>query len=177
MEKILLHICCGVCASGCIKRLQSEGFEVTGFFYNPNIYPGEEYSRRLEAARTAASLLGIALIEGAYQPQEWQQLVQGMQEYPEGGQRCLVCYRIRLESAWKKARQEGIAFFASTLSVSPHKDTAAINRVGSRIDEKGFKPYDFKEAKGFDSCNLFSKEHGLYRQRYCGCQYSQRKLK
>jgi predicted adenine nucleotide alpha hydrolase (AANH) superfamily ATPase len=171
MKKVLLHICCGVCAGSVVQRLRDDGFEVTGYFYNPNIYPQEEYKQRLEVVRQASQLLGFTLVEGLYEPSAWQKCIQGLEAEPEGGKRCQVCFRVRLQKTAEKTKELGIEHMASTLSVSPHKNVQEINKIGSEICA-GFLPYDFKKQDGFKKTMDFAKEHNFYRQHYCGCEKS-----
>lgn len=171
---VLLHICCGVCASSVIERLKGDGFEVVGFFYNPNIYPSKEYQKRLDVVSNLSQLLDIHVIEGEYDHNRWLLLTNGMDKEPEGGARCNVCFQMRLEATWKKSCELNVPYFATTLSVSPHKDGLIINKIGSKIDDKTFLVYDFKKQDGFKRAMEFSKQHLLYRQRYCGCRYSMR---
>ncbi len=171
MEKILLHICCGVCCGHAVRQLQGEGFEVVGYFYNPNILPREEYELRLQAAREAASALGIKLLEGQYDSVEWLAAVKGLEGEPEGGRRCPVCFEFRIRKTIEKASQLGIPSAASTLSISPHKNTSTINEIGLKLAPQIFKPYNFKKQDGFKKTSAFAREHNLYRQHYCGCKF------
>ncbi|MCK9594802.1 MAG: epoxyqueuosine reductase QueH [Candidatus Omnitrophica bacterium] len=174
MNKILLHICCGICSGWPIEKLRQDGYEVTGIFYNPNIHPRDEYERRLEAAKKACFVRGMELISAPYDCERWLSLTEDLKNEPEGGKRCSLCYRLRLEYTALKAKEMGIEYFTTTLSISPHKDSALINRIGIEIAGDGFKEYDFKKADGFKKSNRFSLEHGLYRQNYCGCSYNMR---
>ncbi len=171
MKKVLLHICCGVCAGSVVQKLRDEGYEVTGFFYNPNIFPEEEYQQRLEVVRKAAALLNFELVEGIYEQDFWYREVKGLEAEKEGGKRCQVCFRVRLEKTAEKAKELGIEHVASTLSVSPHKNVQEINQIGSEVCA-GFLPYDFKKQDGFKKTMDFAKEHDFYRQHYCGCESS-----
>ncbi len=174
MKKIvLLHICCGICASSVIERLRADGFEVVGFFYNPNIYPSEEYQRRLQVVRNVSQYLNLQLLEGEYDHNRWLLLTNGMDREPEGGIRCEVCFQMRLKETWKTACElPHMPYFTTTLSVSPHKNALVINRIGREIDDKSFLVYDFKKQDGFKKAMEFSRQHSLYRQGYCGCEYS-----
>ena len=172
MERVLLHICCGVCASPVIQRLKEEGLQAVGLFYNPNIQPEDEYQRRLGAAREVAGILDFELIEGPYEPESWHKLTKGLEGEPEGGKRCLVCFKMRLQQAYNKARMMGISRFSTTLSVSPHKNTSAVNNIANSIDPSGFLARNFKHRQGFKLAIEFAKRYNLYRQNYCGCLYS-----
>ncbi|MFA5101244.1 MAG: epoxyqueuosine reductase QueH [Candidatus Omnitrophota bacterium] len=174
MNKVLLHICCGICASWTIEKLKLDGYEVTGFFYNPNIYPADEYRRRLQAAREVCVSYGITLVEGDYDDGLWSGAVSGLEKEPEGGRRCEACYSFRLAATAKRAGQLGIEFIATTLSISPHKDAAVINKIGKSVAPQAFLQYNFKKEDGFKKANEFARDHSLYRQHYCGCMYSMR---
>lgn len=171
MKKILLHICCGVCAGAVVQKLRTDGYRVTGYFYNPNIFPEEEYDRRVEVVRGASRLLKFELIKGVHENSYWLEQVRGLEEEKEGGKRCLVCFQIRLQKTAEKARELGIEYFTTTLSVSPHKDVREINRIGGELSQR-FLPYDFKKQDGFKKTMDFAKEHDFYRQNYCGCEFS-----
>lgn len=169
---VILHICCGVCAAGAADLLLSEGHRVTGYFYNPNIYPEEEYALRLEAARRTAENLGFDLVEGPYEPRNWISCVAALPEEPEGGQRCLACYQLRMEKTSGFMRETGADAFTSTLTISPHKSSEAINRIGTSIGGSNFLARDFKKRDGFKKAINLAKSWGIYRQHYCGCIYS-----
>lgn len=172
MKPVLLHICCGICSSWAIEKLKLDGFLATGFFYNPNIQPEEEYLKRLAAVRDVANLQGIELLSGEYDPQCWLKEVQGLEQEPEGGKRCSVCFELRLQETLRKARELGIKHFTTTLSISPHKNFETINFIGRALCPDGFLPYNFKKEAGFQKSNNFCREHNLYRQNYCGCLFS-----
>lgn len=176
MKTVLLHICCGVCSSSVVERLRQEGFKVTGFFYNPNIHPEEEYKRRLEATRQVSQILDFPLIEGAYDKENWFEATKGLKDEPEGGKRCEICFKMRLEQTYKKSCQIDADCFTTTLSVSPHKNVLMINKIGKELDKKRFLDYDFKKRDGFKLAAKFSKKHNLYRQDYCGCVYSMKRM-
>ncbi len=177
MRNVLLHICCGVCASWPIEKIQEDGYGVQGIFYNPNIHPQEEYEKRLEATRDVTDTLGIKRIAGPYDREEWLVKVKGLENEPEGGGRCLVCFRMRLEYVSRKAVEWGFDYFATTLSVSPHKDTAKINEIGASVNPDKFLAYDFKKMDGFKKAMHFSKQYNLFRQNYCGCIFSLKREK
>lgn len=173
-ERLLLHTCCGPCATQVIELL-SRDYRVTAFFYNPNIQPEEEYLNRLAALEKFCRIRGIELIRGSYDNREWIELVNGLEEQPEGGKRCEVCFTMRLMKTALFAVERGIKTFGTTLSISPHKNTEAINRVGKQAANKNalhFVAGDFKQDDGYrKSCEL-SRQYGLYRQKYCGCMFS-----
>lgn len=174
MTKILLHICCGICAGGVVKRLREEGYSVTGFFYNPNIQPLTEYKKRLAVAQEVAKLLAFSLITEPYVTGEWELATKGLEGEPEGGRRCFQCYHLRLQKTYAKAQEIGADFFTTTLTVSPHKKAEVINQIGREIGGEQFLAEDFKKHDGFKRSMDFAKEQQLYRQHYCGCLYSQR---
>ncbi|MEA3489544.1 MAG: epoxyqueuosine reductase QueH [Candidatus Omnitrophota bacterium] len=170
--KILLHICCGVCATSVVERLMCEGHTVTGFFYNPNIHPVDEYERRLEAARKVAGHMGFELVEGPYDRENWFQLVKGKEYEPEGGKRCEACFRMRLEKTYLYMKRHMFGAFTATLTVSPLKDAALVNAIGREIGDEAFICADFKKKGGFARAMEVAQELELYRQDYCGCIYS-----
>jgi hypothetical protein len=169
---VILHICCGVCAAGAADVLLREGHQVTGYFYNPNIYPQEEYRLRLEAARHSAEKLGFDLVEGPYQPANWISAVGAYQDGPAGGPRCLACYRLRMEKTFDFMRERGADAFTSTLTISPHKSAQAINMIGAETGGGSFIARDFKKKDGFKRASGLARSWELYRQNYCGCVYS-----
>ncbi|MFA5400273.1 MAG: epoxyqueuosine reductase QueH [Dehalococcoidia bacterium] len=171
---VVLHICCGVCAAGAADVLLNEGHQVTGYFYNPNIYPEEEYRRRLEAVQRVADKLQFTLAAGPYDFETWNKLTAGMGDEPEGGSRCSVCYRLRLAKAFDFMRERGADAFTSTLTISPHKQAAEINRIGKEIGGDRYMARDFKKKDGFKRSMEMARSWGLYRQNYCGCIYSLR---
>ena len=175
-ESFLLHCCCAPCFTHPV-RILSDRFNVTAFFYNPNIQPEEECRAREEEMRRLAGRWRIDLVVGEYDVDRWHRLVEGMEDEPEGGARCEVCYGMRLEETARMARERGIGTFGSTLSISPHKNAKVINRVGRELGERygvAFYNADFKKKDGFRISCRISEEEGLYRQDYCGCVYSRR---
>jgi predicted adenine nucleotide alpha hydrolase (AANH) superfamily ATPase len=172
--KILLHICCGVCAAGVVERLTLEGHQVHGLFYNPNIHPRQEYDRRLEVARKVAKELDFPLEVPLYITEEWFNETVSLENEPEGGRRCEVCFRLRLKKAYLYMKDCGADAFTTTLTVSPHKSADVINRVGQEIGGERFLARDFKKKAGFQRAVELAKKWALYRQDYCGCIYSMR---
>jgi predicted adenine nucleotide alpha hydrolase (AANH) superfamily ATPase len=172
----LLHVCCAPCCTHPVKVMRDE-FDVELFFCNPNIHPSEEYGTRLEEAREYAKKIGVGFHEAYYGSEAWFRATSGLQDEPEGGARCEVCYRMRLGKAAQYAATNGFDYFTTTLSVSPHKDAGMINRIGiiiSDIYSVKFYTADFKKNEGFKRSAQMSKEAGLYRQGYCGCLYSKK---
>jgi predicted adenine nucleotide alpha hydrolase (AANH) superfamily ATPase len=174
MARIMLHICCAPCATHSIEALKSEG-EVIGVFVNPNIQPREEYLTRLEEARGIAARMCIRLIEARYDPEGWNAAIHGLEDEPEGGRRCDVCFRVRFEqSAWVAA-QEGCDSLTSTLTMGPQKKAEVIHRIGQEVASAHgitFRNDNFKKKGGYQRSVELSREFGLYRQNYCGCLFS-----
>ncbi|MBF0216805.1 MAG: epoxyqueuosine reductase QueH [Candidatus Omnitrophica bacterium] len=169
---ILLHICCGVCSASVVERLKSEGHTVTGYFYNPNIWPPEEYLKRLDIARAVSREMDFTLHEGVYEHDIWLGRVKGMEGGPEGGKRCGECFRMRLNRTFEIFRKGGYDVFTTTLTVSPVKDKDVVNGIGEEIAGDKFLRADFKKKGGYQRSLAIAKEMGLYRQNYCGCEFS-----
>jgi predicted adenine nucleotide alpha hydrolase (AANH) superfamily ATPase len=172
--KVVLHICCGVCAAGSVEALGREGHDVLGFFYNPNIHPAEEYQKRLDVAYKVAKELKFPLEAGDYIPEEWFSLTSSLKDEPEGGRRCQVCYRLRLQKAYDYMTACGADAFTTTLTISPHKSAQVINSIGQEIGGAKFLIRDFKKKDGFKRAVQLAKKWDLYRQHYCGCIFSMR---
>lgn len=172
--EILLHICCAGCGayvSGSLKDF----YEVILFFYNPNIFPAEEYEKRKAEAKRVAVHYGLRLVTGAYDHGSWLKKIAGHEKDRERGERCRICYRDRLAETAKIAKARGIGFFATTLTVSPHKDARLISEIGrslARIYGPEFLDADYNKGDGFKKGLAVSKNLGLYRQNYCGCEFS-----
>lgn len=178
--KLLMHSCCAPCSSYCLEYL-SQYFAITLLYYNPNISPAEEFSKRAEEVRRLVSELPtsnpVQLVVEEYDPQEFFGAVKGLEGEPEGGKRCEVCYRLRLERAAKYASEHGYDYFCSTLSISPHKNARKLNEIGEElagIYSVKHLPNDFKKKGGYKRSIELSAEYGLYRQNYCGCVFSRR---
>ena len=172
--KVLVHVCCGICAAGVAERLKSEGHELLGLFYNPNIYPREEYERRLDVSRAVARELGFPLEVPRYDPGEWERVAGHLALEPEDGARCVVCYRLRLEKTAKMLGDLGLDAMTTTLTISPRKKATVVNKVGTDVAGERFLSRDFKKRDGFKRANDMARSWGLYRQNYCGCRYSVR---
>ncbi|MCD6308602.1 MAG: epoxyqueuosine reductase QueH [Candidatus Latescibacteria bacterium] len=176
MPTLLLHICCGPCATVVLERLGND-YDITGYFFNPNIYPADEYRRRLDAAHEVARRFGIELVEGEYDPGLFLDAVRGLENEPENGRRCPVCYGLRLAETARLASARSFEALASTLTVGPMKKAAVIDPIGEAEAARagvGWVGGDWKKRDGFRrSCEL-SKDFGLYRQHYCGCRFSMR---
>ena len=177
---LMLHSCCAPCSSYVLEYL-AEYFKITVVYYNPNISPEAEFRKREEEQRRFISQLPvknpITLLTQSYDPNEFYEAVKGLEQEPEGGKRCFVCYRLRLERAAKLALEQGFDYFTTTLTLSPLKNSQIINRIAEEVSEKyGVKclPSDFKKREGYKRSIELSKEYGLYRQNYCGCEFSKR---
>ncbi|MCK5211445.1 epoxyqueuosine reductase QueH [Candidatus Parcubacteria bacterium] len=173
-SKLLLHICCVGCGVAIMKELKGD-YQLTLYFYNPNIFPKEEYNKRLMEAKRIASELGLDLIAEDYNHKSWLKLVRGYEKDPERGERCRICYKDRLKQTAAKAKELGFDSFTTTLTVSPHKDAKAIITLGNDLVNKyslKFLDQDFKKQDGFKKACALSKELNLYRQEYCGCEFS-----
>ncbi len=176
--KLLLHSCCAPCSSYVLEYL-SNYFEITIFYYNPNIYPAEEYSKRVEEQQTLIKEMPlkskVEFMEGKYQPEEFYHIVKGLEKEVEGGNRCFACYELRLREAAKVAIEHGFDYYTTTLSISPYKNAQKLNEIGEKIgNEYGVShlPSDFKKNNGYKRSIELSREYNLYRQDYCGCIYS-----
>lgn len=175
---LLLHSCCAPCSSYVLEYL-SQYFKITIFFYNPNIYPLEEYSRRVAEQKGLISALKvkheIGFIEGRYDTVNFYNLSKGLEKEKEGGERCFKCYELRLKEAAIIAKEEGYDYFTTTLTISPHKNSQKLNDVGRKQSEKYNVKYlysDFKKKEGYKRSIALSQEYNLYRQDYCGCVFS-----
>jgi predicted adenine nucleotide alpha hydrolase (AANH) superfamily ATPase len=175
---LLLHACCAPCSSYCLEYL-SDYFNITLYFYNPNIYPESEYALRTEEARRFISEMNfrhpVTFLEGEFNPKEFYDCVKGYENEKEGGERCFRCYRLRLESTARLAQEMGFDYFTTTLSISPLKRADKINEIGEELGaiyNVKHLPSDFKKKNGYKRSTELSKEHGLYRQNYCGCVFS-----
>lgn len=175
--RLLLQVCCAPCSSSVLEYI-ARYFDITAFFYDPNIAPAEEFYFRLSELRrflTDAGYSDITVECPPYDPREFTDAVRGMELLPEGGERCRVCYALRLERTAQAARDRGFDFFTTTLSVSPYKNAAWLNELGIALEERYGVPYlrsDFKKKNGYKRSVELSKQYGLYRQDYCGCVYS-----
>lgn len=175
---LLLQSCCGPCSSYVLEVL-SKHFKVTVLYYNPNIYPEEEYSKRLDEQIKIINNMPfenqVELMPCRYDESEFLKAVKGFEAEREGGARCKECFILRLEETARIAKEKGFDFFTTTLSVSPHKNARLLNEIGSGLEEKYGIKYllaDFKKKEGYKRSIQLSKEYDLYRQEYCGCRYS-----
>lgn len=178
VPSLLLHSCCAPCSSYTLEYL-SQYFNITVFYYNPNISPSDEFYKRLDEQRRLIESLPsknkISLIEGEYDYNDFVDIARGYEDVPEGGERCFRCYRMRLEKTAELAKEKGFDFFCTTLSISPLKNSQKINEIGFDIAEKyqvKWLPSDFKKCEGYKRSIELSREYNLYRQNFCGCVYS-----
>ncbi len=175
-EELLLHTCCASCTAHVIDTL-SQTYRITAFFYNPNIQPESEYSKRLKDLEKLCEIKKIKLIVPQYDASAWFAQIRGLEDEPEGKHRCTMCFRIRLAKVAEAAHQKGIPNVTTTLTISPHKNARVINTIGTEAAKEykiQFLEYDFKKKDGFrKSCEL-SRRYGFYRQQYCGCIFSKR---
>ena len=179
-DKLLLHACCAPCSSSVLERLSSF-FEITIFYYNPNITEKEEYQKRVEEIKKLIKLIHpkykVTLLEGKYEPEKFMTMAKGLEQEPERGARCYKCYQLRLEETARIAEKLGYPNFCTTLTLSPHKNSNWINEIGSSLQEKYQSNYlfsDFKKKEGYKRSIELSKKYDLYRQDYCGCIFSKR---
>ena len=174
--KLLLHACCGVCSSSVIEKLYPF-FEITILYYNPNIYPKEEYIKRLNTQKEIIDKMNIniKLLEIGYLNEEFENIARGLEDEKEGGTRCTKCFYLRLEKTAKIAKNLNYDYFTTTLSVSPYKDSQKLNKIGEVLEKEYNVKYlysDFKKKEGYKRSNELAKIYNLYRQHYCGCKYS-----
>ncbi len=180
VPRLLLHSCCAPCSSYVLEYL-SDYFEITVFYYNPNISPAEEYEKRAaeqqHLIRELPAKHPIHLVVGAYEPERFYAVSRGLEQVPEGGERCFRCFRLRLEEAAKMAAEGGFDYFATTLTIRPLKNAQKLNEIGEELSEL-YKvehlPSDFKKKNGYKRSVELSALYGLYRQNYCGCVFSKR---
>ena len=177
-RRLLLHSCCAPCSSYVLEYL-SRYMEITVFYYNPNISPKQEYEERVEEQKRLIAempcIYPVHFVEGDYRPEFFYRMVKGHEEDREGGERCFICYELRLREAAELAAAGGYDYFTTTLSISPLKNAAMLNQIGGRLSEEYGVPYlysDFKKKNGYKRSLELSAEYKLYRQNYCGCVYS-----
>ncbi len=178
--KLFLHSCCAPCSSYVLEYLR-QYFRITVFYYNPNITEDTEYRKRVEeqkrliAAYNETQGYPIEIIEGDYEPECFLEMAKGLEDCPEGGERCFACYELRLRETAKRASAGTYDYFTTTLTISPLKNAVKLNEIGERLAEEyyvNWLPSDFKKRGGYQRSIELSKEYDLYRQDYCGCVYS-----
>ena len=182
VPRLLLHSCCAPCSSSVLEYLRRY-FEITVFYYNPNISMEAEYQKRVEEQKRLINAYNqlpdsgypIAVIEGDYEPEVFYVAAKGLEQCPEGGERCFACYELRLGKTAALAKKQAYDYFATTLTISSLKNAAKLNEIGERLAERyqiSWLPSDFKKKNGYKRSIELSAEYGLYRQNYCGCVYS-----
>ncbi len=180
-KRLLLHSCCAPCSSYVLEYLRAF-FRITVFYYNPNISFEEEYKKRVsEQKRLIAAYnkqetaFPIEVVEGDYEPELFFDMAKGLEDCPEGGERCFGCFELRLGKTARLAKQKGFDYFATTLTISPLKNAKKLNEIGERLSAEygvAWLPSDFKKRNGYKRSIELSREYDLYRQDYCGCVYS-----
>lgn len=177
---LLLHACCAPCSSYTMEYL-SQYFDITIYFYNPNIAPAEEYEKRIRELerliREMPLTRPVKILAAEYEPDRFEQLARGREDLPEGGERCFACYALRLSETAKVAQEQGFDYFTTTLSISPHKNADKLNEIGAALEQQFEVAYlysDFKKKGGYQRSIALSREYDLYRQDYCGCIYSKK---
>ena len=177
---LLMHACCAPCSSACLERLGNY-FDISIFYYNPNITDKDEYLKRVEEIKKFISSFKtkypIKLIEGRYEPEEFFEIAKGLEDEPERGKRCFECYKLRLSETAKVASELNFDYFCTTLTLSPYKNAVWLNEIGEELNSNYTSTYlysDFKKRNGYKRSIELSKEFDLYRQDYCGCVYSLR---
>ena len=180
VPRLLLHACCAPCSSACIERL-SDNFKIDIYYYNPNIDNIEEYNKRLKEVikftKEFKTKYPIDVIDGGYDSETFFKMAKGLEEEPERGKRCYECYKLRLKKTSEYASNNNYDFFATTLTLSPYKNSNWINEIGEKLDKETKSTYlysDFKKKNGYKRSIELSREYNLYRQDYCGCIYSKR---
>lgn len=182
VPRLLLHSCCAPCSSYVLEYL-SEYFEITVFYYNPNIFPESEYTKRIFEQQ---KLIGdmrfkhpVSFVAGEYDRERFYEMAKGLEQVKEGGERCLRCYELRLRESAELARECEYDYFTTTLSISPLKNADKLNEIGMRLAQEYGVAYlqsDFKKKNGYKRSIELSKEYGLYRQDYCGCEFSRNNI-
>ena len=179
-EKLLLHACCAPCSSYVLEYLEKQ-YDITVYYYNPNITEEMEYKKRTDEIKrfieTAVFTKEVKLVEGEYEPELFFEMSKGLESEPERGKRCYKCYEMRMKKTANYAKENGFDIYTTTLSVSPHKNSDWLNEIGMRLSEEygiDFLYSNFKKNNGYSRSIQLSKEYGLYRQNFCGCVFSRR---
>lgn len=180
VPKLLIHSCCAPCSSYVLEYLSSY-FQITVYYYNPNIYPDSEYTKRVLEQQSLIDQMNfkypVTFIAGPYDKEKFYEMARGLEDVREGGERCFGCYELRLRETAKIAVEEGYDFFTTTLSISPLKNAQKLNEIGMKVAEEYGSHYlmsDFKKKNGYKRSVELSEKYGLYRQDYCGCVFSMR---
>lgn len=181
-KKLLLHACCAPCSSYVIEYL-TKYFDITILYYNPNIDLEKEFDYRLQELERFVSLFKtenvVKVVSLGYNQEDFKERIKGLEQEKEGGKRCLECYRLRLEKACLYAKEQRFDYFTTTLSISPLKNSQILNKIGQELEEKYRVSYlysDFKKNEGYKRSIILSRKYNLYRQDYCGCEFSKRKV-
>lgn len=179
--RVLLHSCCGPCSSSVLEYI-TQYFDVTLLWYNPNLYPKEEFDRRFKTQVELIEKMGLAdkvdILAEPWKSEDYYRRIKGLEDEPEGGKRCAECFRLRLLETARLAKHYGYDYFCTTLTLSRHKDAVLINSIGeeiARVTGVSWLPSDFKKRNGENRSIELSEQYGLYRQLYCGCEFSLRK--
>ena len=179
--RVLLHSCCGPCSSAVLEYI-TQYFDVTLLWYNPNLYPKEEFDRRFKTQVELIEKMGLAdkvdILAESWKSEDYYRRIKGLEDEPEGGKRCTECFRLRLLETARLAKHYGYDYFCTTLTLSRHKDAVLINSIGEEIARAtgvSWLPSDFKKRNGENRSIELSEQYGLYRQLYCGCEFSLRK--
>lgn len=179
---LLLHSCCAPCSSYCIEYL-SQYFRITVYYYNPNISEQEEYLKRVREQKKLIQSMPVkypvSFLEGEYKPEDFFAVAKGLEQCPEGGERCFLCYELRLSNTAHRCRELGFDYFTTTLSISPLKNAEKLNEIGERLAKEMGISYlvsDFKKREGYKRSIELSKEYDLYRQNFCGCAFSKAEM-
>ncbi len=176
MKKLLLHSCCGPCSTQVIDFLKND-YDITIYYYNPNIDTNEEYQHRLSEQKRYCQIVGVPVVEDGYNSGDFLEKVKGFENEKEGGARCPICFKLRLQKTAQKAKALGFDIFGTTLTVSPHKNAEIINAIGKSVgydEDIEFLEGNYKKQDGYKKSIEFSKKYNLYRQTYCGCKFSRR---
>lgn len=181
-KKLLLHACCAPCSSYVIEYL-SKFFDITILYYNPNIDTEEEFEKRLQELKRFVKEFktenSVKVVSLGYHSKDYLKKIEGLEEEKEGGKRCLKCYQMRLEKACLYAKENNYDYFTTTLTISPHKNSKVLNEIGASLEETYDMPYlysDFKKKEGYKRSILLSRKYHLYRQDYCGCSFSKKRI-
>ena len=179
MKKLLLHVCCAPCGAYSREYLSEQGFEVTYYFYNPNIYPKAEYDRRLKELLHYCGEKNIPIITEEPDFENWNSAAKGLENEPEKGRRCYMCYEMRLRKTAQKAQELSFDCFTTTLSISPHKSYEMIKKISENLSKEigiDYTDVNLKKKDGYKKSVELSQKYGFYRQNYCGCRFSKEKI-
>ena len=178
MKQLLLHVCCAPCGAYSYEYITELGYDVTYYFYNPNIYPKEEHDRRLKELLRFCEEKNIPVITEEPDSDKWNENITGLENEPERGKRCRVCYEMRLRKTAQKAKKLGYEYFTTTLSISPHKSYEMIKEISEKLEKEfgvSYLDVNLKKKDGYKKSVALSEKYGFYRQDYCGCMYSKTK--